>query len=111
MQVEAIQPMGLLISNGQFVCMHGERRIPVLVESTCRGSIRLVNCAFWGPNRQCVVSHSQSFVSLSDCFLSAAGRAKNAGVSLIEADSGKLQLRGSSFGTANPAIDLRPALA
>ena len=69
-KVEAIQPMGLLIANGQFVCMHGDTRIPVLVEKTCQGSVRLVNCSFWGPNRQCVVSHSQSFVSLSDCYLS-----------------------------------------
>jgi hypothetical protein len=109
-KVEAIQPMGLLISNGQFVCMHGDTRIPVLVENTCRGSVRLVNCAFWGPNRQCVVSHSRGFVSLSDCYLSSTGRAKNPGVSLIEADGGKLQVRGCSFGTDEPAIALREGL-
>ena len=67
--------MGLLISNGQFVSMHGDQRIEVLVEKTCGGSVRLVNCAFWGPARQNVVSHGGSFVSLSDCyFSSAAGR-------------------------------------
>jgi hypothetical protein len=109
-KVEEIQPMGLLISNGQFVCMHGDRRIPVLVESTCRGSVRLVNCAFWGPNRQCVVSHSKSFVSLSDCYLSSSGRAKNPGVALIEADGGKLQVRGCSFGTDEPGIALQKGL-
>ena len=109
-KVEEIQPMGLLISNGQFVCMHGDTRIPVLVESTCRGSVRLVDCAFWGPNRQCVVSHSKSFVSLSDCYLSSTGRAKNPGVSLIEADGGKLQVRGCSFGTDEPGIALKPGL-
>jgi hypothetical protein len=109
-KVDAIQPMGLLISNGQFVCMHGPTRVPVLVENTCNGSVRLVNCAFWGPNRQCVVSHSRSFVSLSDCYLSSAGRAKNPGVSLIEADGGKLQVRGCSFGTDEPAIALRQGL-
>lgn len=109
-KVEAIQPMGLLISNGQFVCMHGETRVPVLVEKTCAGSVRLVNCAFWGPNRQCVVSHSQSFVSLSDCFLSSTGRSKNPGVSLIEADGGRLQVRGCSFGSDEPAIALKSGL-
>jgi hypothetical protein len=109
-KVEAIQPMGLLISNGQFVCMHGDTRVPVLIENTCRGSVRLVACAFWGPNRQCVVSHSRSFVSLSDCYLSSTGRAKNPGVSLIEADGGKLQVRGCSFGTDEPAIALHRGL-
>lgn len=109
-QVDAIQPMGLLISNGQFVCMHGSKRIPVLVERSCAGSVRLVNCAFWGPNRQCVVSHGRGFVSLSDCYLSSSGREKNPGVSLIEADGGRLQVRGCSFGSDEPAIALQPGL-
>ncbi len=109
-KVEEIQPMGLLISNGQFVCMHGDQRIEVLVEKTCGGSVRLVNCAFWGPARHCVVSHSRSFVSLSDCFLSSSGREKNPGVSLVEADGGKLQVRGCSFGSDEPCIALRKGL-
>jgi hypothetical protein len=109
-KVEEIQPMGLLISNGQFVCMHGDTRIPILVERACRGSVRLVDCAFWGPNRQCVVSHSKSFVSLSDCYLSSSGRAKNPGVALVEADGGKLQVRGCSFGTDEPSIALKKGL-
>ncbi len=106
-KVDAIQPMGLLISNGQFVCMHGDIRTEVLVEKTCTGSVRLVNCAFWGPARQCVVSHSRSFVSLSDCYLSSSGRGENPGVHLVEADGGKLQVRGCSFGSDEPAIALR----
>lgn len=106
-KVDAIQPMGLLISNGQFVCMHGDVRTEVLVESTCQGSVRLVNCAFWGPARQCVVSHSRSFVSLSDCYLSSTGQKTNPGQYLVEADGGKLQVRGCSFGSDEPAIALR----
>lgn len=109
-KVEQIQPMGLLISNGQFVCMHGDTRIAVLVEPTCHGSVRLVNCAFWGPIRQNVVAHGQGFVSLSDCYLSSEGRAKNPGVALVEADGGRLQVRGCSFGTDEPAIRLKPGL-
>ena len=110
-KVEAIQPMGLLISNGQFVCMRGDTRIPVLVENTCQGSVRLVNCAFWGPCRQCMVSHSRSFVSLSDCYLSTTFGGKNAArLPLVEADGGKLQVRGCSFGTDEPSIALRKGL-
>ena len=110
-KVEAIQPMGLLISNGQFVCMHGDTRIPVLVENTCQGSVRLVNCSFWGPNRQCVVSHSKSFVSLSDCYLSTSfGGKSTARLPLVEADAGKLQVRGCSFGTDEPSVALRKGL-
>lgn len=109
-KVDAIQPMGLLITGGQFVCMHGEIRVPLLIEETCRGSVRLVNCAFWGPNRQCVLSHSRSFVSLSDCYISSEGRKKNPGVWLVEADGGRLQVRGCSFGSDEPAIALKAGL-
>jgi hypothetical protein len=109
-KVDAIQPMGLLISNGQFVCMHGDIRTEVVVENTCHGSVRLVNCAFWGPARQNVVSHSRSFVSLSDCYLSSTGRKNNPGNALVEADGGKLQVRGCSFGTDEPGIVLRQGL-
>jgi hypothetical protein len=110
-QVDAIQPMGLLISNGQFVCMHGETRVPIVVEKSCQGSVRLVNCSFWGPNRQCVVSHSKSFVSLSDCYLSTTFGVKNeARRPLVEADGGKLQVRGCSFATDEPSVALRKGL-
>jgi hypothetical protein len=110
-KVEAIQTQGLLISNGQFVCMHGDQRIGVLVEETCKGSVRLVNCSFWGPNRQCVVSHGKSFVSLSDCYVSTTHGGKNtARLPLIEAGGGKLQVRGCSFGTDEPGIALRKGL-
>jgi len=109
-KVEHIQPMGLLISNGQFVCMHGDIRTEVVVEDTCAGSVRLVNCAFWGPARQNVVSQSRSFVSLSDCYLSSQGRKQNPGLALVEADGGKLQVRGCSFGTDEPSIALRKGL-
>jgi hypothetical protein len=107
-KVDAIQPMGLLITNGQFVCMHGDTRDAVLISPTCDGSVRLVNCAFWGPIRQCVVSHSKSFVSLSDCYLSTTFGGKNATrLPLIEADNGKLQVRGCSFGTDEPSVALK----
>jgi hypothetical protein len=110
--VDAIQPMGLLITNGQFVCMHGPERVEVLINKRCGGSVRLVNCAFWGPSHQNVVSHSQSFVSLNDCYFSAEGRAKNEkpGRALVEADGGRLQVRGCSFGTDEPSIHLKAGL-
>jgi hypothetical protein len=98
--VEAIQGMGLLITNGEFVSMHGDERTQVVVEPSCRGSVRLVNCAFWGPARQCVLSHSESVVSLSNCYLEISGHSSSGmlpEVSLVQADAGKLQVRGCSF--------------
>jgi len=105
--VDAIQPMGLLITNGQFVAFAGDNPIEVEISPTCYGSVRLVNCAFWGPAVQNVVSHSQSFVSLSDCYFSSG---RKSGKALVEADGGKLQVRGCSFDSGEPSIDLKKGL-
>jgi hypothetical protein len=107
--VEQIQPMGLLITNGQFVAFLGDDPIEIVINDTCTGSVRLVNCAFWGPAMQNVVSHSKSFVSLNDCYFSS-GRQNHPGRPLVEADGGRLQIRGCSFATGEPSIHLKPGL-
>ena len=80
----------------------------VVIEKTCQGSVRLVNCAFWGPAVQNVVSHSQSFVSLSDCYLSSDRKGNT--MPLVEADGGKLQVRGCSFGIGENHTALKTGL-
>lgn len=107
--VDAIQPMGLLITNGQFVAFAGENPVSIIVNSTCTGSVRLVNCAFWGPSIQNVISHSKGFLSLSDCYLSSWYETKTP-KPLVEADSGRLQVRGCSFATPQPSILLKKGL-
>lgn len=109
--VEHIQRQGLLITNGQFVCIRGNERVQVVVEKTCRGSVRLVNCAFWGPAQKCVVSHSGGFVSLSNCYLEISGLSSTGPrVALVEADGGRLQVRGCTFGSREPSIVLKEGL-
>jgi hypothetical protein len=107
--VDHLQPMGLLITNGQFVAFEGENPTEILINSTCTGSVRLQNCDFWGPAVQNVVSHSQSFVSLSNCYFSS-GRPNNPGKTLIEADGGKLQVEGCSFASPEPSLLLGKGL-
>ena len=107
--VDEIQPMGLLITNGQFVAFAGDNPIDIVINPTCNGSVRLVNCAFWGPSVQNVVSHNQGFTSLSDCYFSS-GRQTDSPQPLVEADKGKLQVRGCSFGSGEPSISLKTGL-
>lgn len=107
--VDQIQPMGLLITNGQFVSFAGDDPTEVVINNTCSGQVRMVNCAFWGPADQNVLSHGQGYVSLSDCYFSS-GQQKHPGKSLVEADNGKLQVRGCTFATGEPGIDLKPGL-
>lgn len=107
--VDDIQSVGLLITNGQFVSFTGDDPVEVVINSTCGGNVRLVNCAFWGPANQNVVSHSRSFLSLSDCYFSSSKKPAS-GKPLVEADGGRLQIRGCSFGTDGPSIGLRTGL-
>jgi hypothetical protein len=107
--VDQIQPMGLLITNGQFVAFEGKNPVAIVINPTCEGSVRLQNCAFWGPAVQNVVSHSKSFVSLSNCFFDN-WREDRSGKALIEADNGKIQVQGCSFARGEPAILLGKGL-
>ncbi len=103
---DAIQPMGLLITNGQFVAFAGENPIQIEINKTCAGSIRLVNCAFWGPSAQNIVSHGPGFLSLSDCYFSSGGNIEPI-KPLVEVDAGRLQIRGCTFATLEPGIHIK----
>jgi len=107
--VDAIQYMGLLITNGEFVAFEGDNPIEIEIPDTCTGNVRFVNCAFWGPAVQNVVSHSKGFLSFSDCFFSSIHKGENP-LPLVEADGGKLQVRGCSFWGDRPDILLNPGL-
>lgn len=107
--VDAIQPMGLLITNGQFVAFCGDDPISIVINTTANGSVRLVNCAFWGPAIQNVVSHGPGFLSLNDCYFSS-GRTNHPGRPLVEVDAGRLQIRGCSFASGEPSIHLKQGI-
>lgn len=105
--VDQVQPMGLLITNGEFVTFAGEDPVEIEINRTCTGQVRLVNCGFWGPAKQNVLSHSSGFVSLSDCYFSSG---HNSLLPLVEADNGKLQVRGCTFDSQKPSVHLKKGL-
>ena len=65
--VEESAPYGLLISNGQFVSFHGPDPTMIEVKPSHRGTVRLSNCAFWGPCHQIAKVAGQGTVGFSDC--------------------------------------------
>jgi len=109
--VEAIQSIGLLITNGEFVAFTGDDPVAIVIEKTANGSVRLVNCSFWGPSVQNVVSHGRGFLSLNDCYMST-WRGGEKTRALVEVDAGKLQVRGCTFATdpQRPGIKLSEGL-
>jgi len=64
--VEAIQPMGLLITNGEFNSHLVGSSTQVIVEKQARGNVRFVNSGFWGPVLHNVDLRGEGFTSFSD---------------------------------------------
>lgn len=98
--VEAVQPQGLLITNGEFDSHMVGAATQVIVAEHSRGNVRFVNSGFWGPVEHNAVLRGDGFTSFSDCYFSNDN--ENGGAS-IEALSGRLQVRGSSFDAVSPA--------
>jgi hypothetical protein len=93
--VESLQPQGLQIVNGEFNAHRVGRSTQVVVEPDCSGSIRFVNCGFWGPVAHNAVLRGTSFVSFTDCYFSNDNH-DDPGWSIV-AEAGKLQVQNCTF--------------
>ena len=103
--VENSAPMGLLISNGEFVSFHGPDPTMVAVMDANRGSVRFVNCAFWGPCHQIARIAGQGTVGFSDCTFMQWDHPKE-GRAALRAESGTLLVRGCEFREDKPQVEL-----
>jgi hypothetical protein len=103
--VEDSAPMGLLISNGEFVSFHGPDPTMVRVEPTNSGSVRFVNCAFWGPCQQIAKVAGRGTVGFSDCTF-VQWDSKKEGRSALQVASGSILVRGCEFQANRPQIEL-----
>jgi hypothetical protein len=104
-EVEDAAPFGLLIANGEFTSFHGPDPTMVRVGTNNAGSVRLVNCAFWGPCRQIANIAGRGTVGFSDCTF-VQWDSSNEGRSAIQAGGGTLLVRGCEFREDKPQIEL-----
>jgi len=103
--VENSAPMALLISNGEFVSFHGPDPTMVRVQSTNAGSVRFVNCAFWGPCNQIAKIAGRGTVGFSDCTFMQWDHKKE-GLAALQAESGTLLVRGCEFQQDKSQIEI-----
>lgn len=103
--VENSAPFGLLISNGEFTSFHGPDPTIVRVERNNSGSVRFVNCAFWGPCDQIATIAGQGTVAFSDCTFVQWDRNKK-GRYAIQAQSGTVLVNGCEFQEDKPQVKL-----
>ncbi|MBI5092144.1 MAG: hypothetical protein HZB26_06815 [Candidatus Hydrogenedentes bacterium] len=106
-QVDDIQPMGLLITGGQFVSFTGKDPVEVRVTETNKGNVRFVNCAFWGPAVHNAIIKGEGYVSFTDCYFSS-DKKETPDSPLVVVESGRVQVNNSSFATQQPSVQLGP---
>jgi hypothetical protein len=103
--VEEAAPFGLLITNGEFVSFHGPDPTMIDVLPSNTGSVRFVNCAFWGPCNQIARVAGKGTVGFSDCTFVQWDH-NNEGRAAIRAESGSILLRGCEFRENKPQVEL-----
>lgn len=103
--VDNCAPMALLISNGEFVSFHGPDPTMVSVSSTNAGSVRFVNCAFWGPCNQIAKIAGRGTVGFSDCTFMQWDH-NNEGRAALQVESGNVLVRGCEFQMDKPQLEL-----
>lgn len=107
--VENCAPFALLISNGEFVSFHGPDPTMVRVEASNRGSIRFVNCAFWGPCNQIAKLAGRGTTGFSDCTFVQWDHKKE-GRPAVQVSDGTVLVRGCEFRENKPQIELGPSV-
>lgn len=107
--VEDCAPMGLLVTNGEFVSFHGPDPTMIDVRASNQGSVRFVNCAFWGPCHQIAKVAGRGTVGFGDCTFVQWDN-KRDGRHAIQATGGTLLVRGCEFREARPQIELGEAV-
>jgi hypothetical protein len=109
--VDQCAPMGLLITNGEFVSFHGPEPTMVRVGEKNKGSVRFANSAFWGPCRQIAVVEGQGTVGFSDCTFvqwgfkdGEGGKKERLEIPAIQVHGGNVIVRGCEFQDNKPQI-------
>ena len=103
--VEQTAPMGVLITNGEFVSFRGSDPTMVRVAPTHSGTVRFVNCAYWGPNKQIAVIEGSGTVGFSDCTFMQWDKDKE-GRAAIQARGGTVLVRGCEFRSDRPQVEI-----
>jgi len=103
--VDQCAPFGLLITNGEFVSFHGPDPTMIEVGKDNTGSVRFVNCAFWGPCNQIAKIAGTGTVGFGDCTFTQWG-GKDGTRPAIQAQNGTVLVRGCEFRQDRPQIQL-----
>lgn len=94
LQVDAIQPQGLLITNGEFDSHRVGASTQIVISKGAQGSVRFVNSGFWGPVEHNALLQGSGYVSFSSCYFSNDSDTQSPS---IEVEGGRVQIENSTF--------------
>jgi hypothetical protein len=77
----------------------------VVVAATNRGTVRFVNCAFWGPCHQIARIAGRGTIGFGDCTF-MQWDSKREGRPALRVESGSVLVRGCEFQENKPQIEL-----
>jgi len=104
--VEASQPYGILITNGEFTSFAGTNPTEVSVDG--HSVVKFVNSAFWGPSNQIASINNTGVVGFIGCTFSAWD-ADNTGRAAIQVSgAGSVIIQGNEFQENKAQINLAP---
>jgi hypothetical protein len=107
-RVDASQPAGLLITNGEFTAFSTKQWLPtvpvnqssqVVISSTNTGPVKFVNSAFWGPSSSIARVEGSSVTTFSGCQFVEWGEETQGdrGLPAVAVKQGKLIITSSVF--------------
>lgn len=103
--VEATQPPGLLITNGEFVTFAKDDPTEIMIADTFDGVVQFNNCSFWGPTDRCALVKGKGYVSFQQCnFVQWGYKGENAHALHIE--GGSVSVTNCFFRQPRPQIYL-----
>jgi hypothetical protein len=95
--IEATQPYGLLITNGEFVAFADPNPTEIVVSGANRPvEAQFQNCSFWGPANQIARIAGNSYVSFENCNFREWDHS-GVGLPAIAVDGGDLVVEGCNF--------------
>lgn len=107
--VDQASPIGLLITNGEFVSMRADDPVEIIVGPENSGTVQFSNCAFWGPANQIARIEGSGLVSFMQCNFVRWDHAEKK-LPAIEANGGSLSVQNCYFRHSGKQIRLGPDL-
>ena len=105
LQIDAIQSIGIQVTNGEFTAFEGPNRAGVLVSPGATGAAQFVNCNFWSTPGGAAVIHGDIQAVFNACHFT-----DHSDTGILQADAGSINVSNCLFAAGTNAITLKPGV-